>query len=134
MLPGKGSVVANASGTGVHEMKPYCGHGGGGGLTNCAAFCCCVETLTLGITMRLADAAAAKSHSEPATASATERGKKRRGLSKDASEGRDGASVAGRRGTQRLASGGTFAAQNDVSAVSPAPSTTVTVPPVASAF
>src|SRR2546421_13107534 len=68
MLPGNGSVVANASGTGVHETVGYCGHGGGG-LTARADRWAWTVFARLGMTIRLAAAVVAKI-SEAARASA----------------------------------------------------------------
>src|SRR3954452_4170762 len=67
MLPGNGRVVANASGTGVHESAPYWGQGGGGGLIARAARCCWIVFARVGMTIRLAEAVVAK-RSEAASA------------------------------------------------------------------
>src|SRR5436309_5200325 len=59
MLPGHGSVVANASGTGVHDAVGYCGHGGGGGFTARWARCCWISLVIVGMKMGFAEAAPA---------------------------------------------------------------------------
>src|SRR5881397_698161 len=70
MLPGKGSVVANASGTGVHESEGYCGHGGGGGLIARAERCDAISFERVDMRIGLADAAPAN-RSEPTRARAS---------------------------------------------------------------
>src|SRR5947199_9974440 len=59
MLPGNGSVVANASGTGVHEREGYCGQGGGGGLMPRAAAWSLTSLLSVGMRIGFAEADAA---------------------------------------------------------------------------
>src|SRR5262249_32281286 len=68
MFPGYGNVVANASGMGVHDAKPYCGHGGGGGVTARAAFCWSAVCFRVGLRIGCAEAAVAQM-SEPRIAS-----------------------------------------------------------------
>jgi hypothetical protein len=68
MFPGNGSVVANASGTGVHETLGYWGHGGGGGLTARAARCCWISLETVGMRIGFADALPTKIRAATATA------------------------------------------------------------------
>src|SRR3954463_11617799 len=86
MLPGYGSVVANASGIGVQDKVPYCGHGGAGGVTSPAALFCWAFSLMFGMRMGFADAVDA-AISEPASTRVTDAANRRECFNKTASRG-----------------------------------------------
>src|SRR5436190_7783700 len=100
MLAGSGSVVANASGIGVHDKPvPYCGHGGAGGVILPAARFCWAFSFRLGITIGFAEAADAASN-EPASTRVADAASRRVFLNKGPSRADDaGSSVSGVRNT-----------------------------------
>src|SRR3954465_635457 len=93
MLPGYGSVVANASGIGVQDKVPYCGHGGAGGVISPAALFCWAFSLMFGMRMGFADAADA-AISEPASTRVTDAANRRECFNKTASRAWDAGSSA----------------------------------------
>src|SRR5204863_5867746 len=93
MLPGYGSVVANAAGIGVQDKVPECGHGGAGGVILRAALFCWAFTLMFGMTIGLADAAAA-AIIEPASTRVTDAATRRECFNTTSSRARDAGSSA----------------------------------------